>query len=188
MRPILDKCLNEFIRKLDEQKMNVEFDISDLLKRTSMNIILNCAFGINPSTHENISEPFFQRCLQVFQFHLFQTILTLFSILMPELDFIWVTIFKYTNIVRLWLYDHIPYMNRFIDTDPHTWLLHHVENIIKQRCVNGIERMDLVQSMIKATDVFQKKSAVNFCFSNFFFLFSFSFLDIQLIKISFKSR
>ena len=51
--------LHEFLNKLDEQKENVEFDISNLFKRTSMNIILNCAFGINPTKHENISEPFF---------------------------------------------------------------------------------------------------------------------------------
>jgi hypothetical protein len=121
-----------------------------------MNIILNCAFGINPSTHENISEPFFQRCLQVFEFNLFQTILTICSILLPEFDFLWVTYFKYTNIIRLWLSDHIPYMNRFIGTDPHTWLLHHVENIIQQRYLHGIERIDLLQSMIEATDVIRK--------------------------------
>jgi len=160
MRTILDKCLNELIKKLDEQKLNTEFDISNLIKRTSMNIILNCAFGINPNTHENISEPFFHRCLQVFEFNLFQTILTICSILSPEFNFLWVTYFKYTNIIRLWLCDHIPYINRFIDTDPHTWLLHHVENIIQQRCLHGIERVDLLQSMIEATNSLKKKSSV----------------------------
>lgn len=161
MRTILDQCLNELMVKLDEQNVNVEFDIFNLLKRTSMNIILNCAFGIHPRTHENISEPFFQRCIQVFEFNLFQTILTIFSILLPEFDVIWVAFFKYTNIIRLWLCDHIPYMNRLIDTDPNTWLLHHVENIIRQRCLHGIERMDLLQSMIEATNVLKKKSSVS---------------------------
>lgn len=160
MRTIVDQCLNEFMKKLDEQGYENEFDVSNLLKRTSMNIILNCAFGINPSTHENISEPFFQRCIQVFEFNLFQTILTIFSILLPEFDCLWVTFFKYTNLIRLWLCDHIPYMNRLIDTDPNTWLLHHVENIIKQRCLHGIERMDLLQSMIEATNILKKKSSV----------------------------
>lgn len=153
MKPIIDKCLDEFLKKLNEQHESDEFDISYLFKRTSMNIILNCAFGINAKKHENISEPFFQRCLQVFEFNLFQNILTIFSILLPEFNFIWVTCFKYTNRARLWLCKHIPYMNQFIDTDPHTWLLHHVENIIKQRCLTGVERIDLLQSMIKATNV-----------------------------------
>jgi hypothetical protein len=191
MRSIIDKCLNELIKKLDEQKVNVEFDISDLLKRTSMNVILNCAFGINPSIHENISEPFFQRCLQVFQFNLFQTILTICSIILPEFDFLWVTFFKYTNIIRLWLCDHIPYMDRFMDTDPHTWLLHHVENIIKQRCLHGIERIDLLQSMIEATDIFRKISSVNFFFRFFVIIIScfiFLVIIIIIIKTSFKSR
>jgi hypothetical protein len=189
MRPIIDKCLNELIKKLDEQKVNVEFNISDLIKRTSMNVILNCAFGINPSTHENISEPYFQRCVQVFEFHLFQTILTICSILAPEFDFLWVTIFKYTNIIRLWLYDHIPYMNRFIDTDPHTWLLHHVENIIKQRCSNRIQRIDLLQSMIEATDVFRKRSSVSLfvCFLLIIMVFFLVIITI-ITKILFKSR
>jgi len=194
MRPIIDKCLNELIKKLDEQKVNVEFDISYLLKRTSMNIILNCAFGINPSIHENISEPFFQRCLQVFEFNLFQTILTICSIIAPEFDFLWVTYFKYTNIIRLWLCDHIPYMNRFMDTDPHTWLLHHVENIIKQRCLHGIERIDLLQSMIESTDVFRRISSVSnvffFLIIDFIFLFLYFLviIIIIIIKILFKSR
>ena len=91
MRTIIEKCLEELLIKLDEQPDDVEFDISYLLKRTSMNIILNCAFGINPNKNEHLSEPFFQRCLQVFQYGLFQTMLTLCSMLMPELDWIWVT-------------------------------------------------------------------------------------------------
>ena len=165
MRTIIEKCLNELLVKLDEQPPGVEFDISDLLKRTSMNIILNCAFGINPSTNENLSEPYFQRCLQVFQYGFFQSVLTICSILAPEFNIFWVAFFKYTNIIRLWLYDHIPLMNRFIDTDPHTWLLFHVENIIKQRCLHGVERIDLLQSMIEATDVVQKISSVELCFS-----------------------
>jgi hypothetical protein len=162
-RILIDKCLDDLIRKLDEQKTN-EFDITHLLKRASMNMLLTCAFGINPNIHENLSEPFFQRCLQVFHFNLFQTILTICSILLPELDFVWVTIFKYTNIIRLWLCDHIPYMNRFIGTDPNTWLLHHVQNVITQRCLHGTERIDLLQSLIEATNVFQKKSLVKFLF------------------------
>jgi hypothetical protein len=189
MRPIIDKCLNELIKKLDEQNVNVEFDISYLLKRTSMNIILNCAFGINPSTHENISEPFFQRCLQVFEFNLFQTILTICSIIAPEFDFLWVTYFKYTNIIRLWFCNHIPFINRFIDTDPNTWLLYHVENIIKQRCLHGIEKIDLLQSMIEATNVVHKISSVNFLI--LLFLHNevlFYFLVNINIKTSFKSR
>jgi hypothetical protein len=161
MQTITEKCLDELIKKLDEQKPDVEFDISSLFKRTSMSIILNCAFGINPSTDEGLSEPFFQRCLQVFELHIFQTMLTICSILSPEFDFIWVGIFKYTNIIRLWLLQHIPYINRFIDTDPHTWLLYHVENIVKQRCLNGIRRIDLLQSMIEATDVFEKRPSVS---------------------------
>ncbi|CAF0743422.1 unnamed protein product [Rotaria sp. Silwood1] len=158
MRTIIDQCITELIEQLDQQKPNVDFNISSLFKRTSMNILLNCAFGINSNTHEKLSESFFQRCLQVFEFNMFQSILTTCSILLPELNCLWVTCFKYTNIFRLWLCDHIPFMNRFIDTDPNTWLLYHVESIIKQRCLNGIERIDLLQSMIDATDVFQKIS------------------------------
>ncbi|CAF4209868.1 unnamed protein product, partial [Rotaria sp. Silwood2] len=158
MKTIINQCINELIEKLDQQKPNVEFDISYLLQRTSMNIILNCAFGINAHANEKLSETFFQRCLQVFEFNIFQTILTICSILLPELNFLWVTFFKYTNIFCLWLCDHIPFINRFIDTDPNTWLLYHVESIIKQRCLHGIERIDLLQSMIDATDVFQKIS------------------------------
>ena len=51
-----------------------------------------------------------------------------------------------------------------MDTDPHTWLLHHVENIIKQRCLHGNERIDLLQSMIEATDTFPKISSVKLDF------------------------
>lgn len=161
MRTIIDHCVRELVDKLDEQGMDAEFDIASLFKRASMNILLNCAFGINAGKHENISEPFFRRCLQVFEFSLFQTILTACSMLLPELDCVWVTYFKYTNIIRLWLCDHIPLMNRLIDTDPNTWLLYHVENIIKQRCLLGIQRIDLLQSMIEATDVFLKPSTVS---------------------------
>jgi hypothetical protein len=160
MRTIIDKCVQELIVKLDEQPVDTEFDISFLLKRTSMNIILSCAFGINPNKNEELSESFFQRCLQVFEYGLFQSLLTICSILLPELNLMWVTFFKYTNIIRLWLYDHVPYMNRLIDTDPNTWLLYHVENIIKQRCLHGVERIDLLQSMIEATDIIEKISTV----------------------------
>ncbi|CAF0749759.1 unnamed protein product [Rotaria sordida] len=159
VRTIIDQCITELIEKLDQQKPNVEFDISYLLKRTSMNIILNGAFGINPNTHEKLSETFFQRCLQVFELNIFQTTLTICSMLLPELNFLWIACFKYTNIFRLWLCDHIPFMNRFINTDPHTWLLYHVESIIKQRCLHGIQRIDLLQSMIDVTDVFHNTSS-----------------------------
>jgi hypothetical protein len=189
MRPIIDKCLTELIEKLDEQKPDAEFDISYLLKRTSMNIILNCAFGIDPNKHENLIEPFFQRCAQVFEFYLFQTILTICSLLLPDLNFLWVTCFKYTNIIRLWFCNHIPFINRFIDTDPNTWLLYHVENIIKQRCLHGIEKIDLLQSMIEATNVVHKISSVNFLI--LLFLHNevlFYFLVNINIKTSFKSR
>ena len=161
MRPIIDKCLNELLIKLDQHLVDDEFDITGYLKRTSMDIILTCAFGINPAANRNLSETFFQRCLQVFQFSFFQSILTFCSILVPELDFMWVSFFKYVNIVRLWLFDHFPYMNRWIDTDPNTWLLHHVDNIIKQRCLNGVQRFDLLQSMIEATEILSKSSSVN---------------------------
>ncbi|CAF1221938.1 unnamed protein product [Adineta ricciae] len=159
MRAIIDQCVTNLIEKLDEQKAEVEFDITSLLQRMSMDILLNCAFGINLSKHEKLSVPFFQRCLQVFEFSFFQTILTMCSLIVPELDFIWVTVFKYTSIVRLWLHDHVPYMNRFIDTDPNTWLLYHVEQIIKQRRLYGNERIDLLQSMIEATDASQHASS-----------------------------
>ena len=53
-------------------------------------------------------------------------------------------------------------MDRLIDTDPNTWLLFHVENIIKQRCLHGVDRIDLLQSMIEATDFIQKISSVGF--------------------------
>ena len=165
MRVIIDQCVTNLIEKLDEQKPEVEFDITSLLQRTSMDTLLNCAFGINLAKHEKLSVPFFQRCLQVFEFSIFQTILTMCSLIVPELDFIWVTVFKYTNIVRLWLHDHVPYMNRFIDTDPNTWLLYHVEQIIKQRRLYGSERVDLLQSMIEATDASQHASSVDI--SNF---------------------
>lgn len=155
MRPIIDKCLNELLTKLDEHTSSSEFDISDVLKRTSMNVILNCAFGINPATNENFTEKFFQRCLQVFEYSIFQTALTFCSMLLPELNLIWVSLFKYTNIVRLWLHDNVPIINRWIDTDPNTWLLYHVENIIKQRSICGIQRFDLLQSMIEATEIGQ---------------------------------
>jgi hypothetical protein len=161
MRATIEKCINELMNELDNQTVDIEFDISHLLKRTSMNIILNCAFGIDPNKNKKLTESFFRRCLQVFEFSLFQNTLTICSMLVPELNFIWVTYFKYVNIVRLWLCNHIPLMNRFIDTDPNTWLLCHVENIIKQRCLHGIERIDLLQSMIDATDVFPKMSSVN---------------------------
>ncbi|CAF0944303.1 unnamed protein product [Adineta ricciae] len=139
MRAIIDQCVTNLIEKLDEQKAEVEFDITSLLQRMSMDILLNCAFGINLSKHEKLSVPFFQRCLQVFEFSFFQTILTMCSLIVPELDFIWVTVFKYTN--------------------PNTWLLYHVEQIIKQRRLYGNERIDLLQSMIEATDASQHASS-----------------------------
>ncbi|CAF2147910.1 unnamed protein product [Rotaria magnacalcarata] len=158
MQATIEKCINELLDKLDNQTVDIEFDISPLLKRTSMNIILNCAFGINPNKNEKLTESFFRRCSQVFEFSIFQNTLSICSMLMPELNFVWVTCFKYVNIFRLWLCSHIPLMNRFIDTDPNTWLLYHVENVIKQRCLHGIEKIDLLQSMIDATDVVQKMS------------------------------
>jgi hypothetical protein len=80
-------------------------------------------------------------------------------------------------------------MNRFIDTDPHTWLLHHVENIIKQRCSNRIQRIDLLQSMIEATDVFRKRSSVSLfvCFLLIIMVFFLVIITI-ITKILFKSR
>ena len=162
MRTIIDKCTDELIKKLDAQKPNVEFDISRLLKRTAMDILLNCAFGVHSSRDENVIESFYQRCSQVFEFSRFQTILAISSVLLPELNFLWIAYFKYFNIILLWLCDHIPFMNRFIDTDPTTWLLSRIENIVKQRCLHRSERMDLLQSMIDATDVFQNTSSVSF--------------------------
>ena len=162
MRTIIDQCTNELIKTLDAQKPNVEFDISHLLKRTSMDILLNCAYGIHSSRDENVFESFYQQCSQVFEFSRFQTTLATCSVLLPELNFLWAAYFKYVNIILLWLCDHIPFMNRFIDTDPNTWLLSRVENIVKQRCLHGSERMDLLQSMINATDVFQRTSSASF--------------------------
>lgn len=161
MRAGVNRCINELMEKLDKQNPNTEFDILYLLKRTSMNVILSCAFGINSNTNENMSDSFFRRCFQVFEFNLLQTILSICSMLLPELDFIWVAYFKYINIIRLWIYDHVPFMNRFIDTDPNTWLLYHVEHVIKQRCLHGNDRADLLQCMIEATDVFQNMSPVS---------------------------
>lgn len=175
MRTTIEKCISELIQKLDEQKPNVEFDILHLFKRTSMNVILSCAFGIDSSIQKGLTEPFFQKCVEVFELHISQTILTICSILIPEANILWVTYFKYVNLMRLWICSHVPYMDRLIATDPNTWLLHHVEQIIQQRCLNAIERYDLLQSMIEATNVIQNTHSVNFL-SSIFLSYKFLFL------------
>ena len=161
MRTIIESCLDGLMEKLDEQPTETEFDITGVIQRTSMDIILNCAFGLRSDVSSILTDSYFRRCMQVFQFGFFQTCLTICSILVPEFNLIWVGFFKYTNIIRLWLCDHLPLMHRLIDTDPNTWLLHHVGQIIEQRCLHPVNRVDLLQSMIEATDVSPPSSPVN---------------------------
>ncbi|CAF1443287.1 unnamed protein product, partial [Didymodactylos carnosus] len=138
--------------KLDELcEKQMEFDIGLLLKRTTLDIIFNCAFGIESDIQNNITDPYFQRCAQVFKFNLIQMILTFLSTLFPEFNIVWVNIFRYCNFFLLWIRDNIPFMEYLIDVDPNMWLQSKVENVIKKRQQSENKRIDLLQLMLDAS-------------------------------------
>ena len=62
----MDKTVDKMIHFLDSKGSGSVVDIKELFRCLSLDIIANCAFGIDTDSFNNPSNDLFQRCLQVF--------------------------------------------------------------------------------------------------------------------------
>ena len=62
----MDKIVDNMIDFLDSKGSGSIVDIKELFRCLSLDIIANCAFGIDTDSFNNPSNDLFQKCLQVF--------------------------------------------------------------------------------------------------------------------------
>ncbi|CAF1212484.1 unnamed protein product [Didymodactylos carnosus] len=164
MSPLMNSCIDRLMHKLDaEYHKKTAFDIYQLYKRLTMDVIWTCGFGVDTDMQNNPDNPYLTHSQRIFSDDQNNKFLILLALLIKELEFIWKALHDTENNVRHWTRKYLPFTGAYIDDEPSTWILKRVEQIIKQRKESGVQRNDLMQLMLEsATDGDIKDSGSSF--------------------------
>jgi thromboxane-A synthase len=166
MSPLMDKSVNVFMKKMAEQHIKGEpFDIYAYFKRFTMDTIWSCGFGLDTNMQNDVNDPYLVHSQEIFKDENNFKLLILLDIFITELKRIWKKLHDYENNARYWLRHSFPFIKRFINEEPSTWILKQARTVIEKReQVGQTNRTDLLQIMLE--------SASNEDFIRVYFVFS----------------
>lgn len=137
MSPLMNKCIDVYLDKLETKRQNDEaFDIYDMTQSLTIDVMAECAFGIQVDSQSNPNDQFLTRCRTLFMEAVQGNFLIVLGLLLPELSRFW-----------WWCHGVLGY----IKEDGFVWLAEQLERVINMRRKNTeYRRGDLLQTMIDA--------------------------------------
>ena len=152
MSPLIDDCVNELIKKLDEYATSEnEFNIYTYYKRLTMDVICRCAFGIDTDVQNNPNNIYFKQVEQIFNPVMKSTLFYKLLQLLPPIRPVLGKIFDNMNGIRTFLNLRLlPLIsNKQLDEWPVVWLHNRLHPILEQREQTPTSRIDLLQLMLQ---------------------------------------
>ncbi|CAF1123843.1 unnamed protein product [Adineta ricciae] len=157
MSSAIYRCIQSLVNKLEViQEKREQFNIYELYRRLTMDVICHCAFGMDTDMQNDIDNAFLQKCKLAVHDNPERLPLTKLGNLMPFL--IPVLLYIMMGQMLLGKLFRIILPKRFspeIEGVPALWILNQVETIInarKQASDNGKQhQIDLLQLMLDAT-------------------------------------
>jgi cytochrome P450 len=152
MTPLIHHSIDSLMTKMaEEQKKNQPFDIYAFFKRFTMDTIWSCAFGLDTDMQNNINNPYLVHSQQLFDKANNVKILILLSLFITELNRIWYKLHDLERSTRYWLRHLFPFIKKFIDEDPESWIVKQAYKMIDERQKMGqTNRIDLMQLMLES--------------------------------------
>jgi cytochrome P450 len=150
MLPIINDCITNLILKLDKSRQT-DFDIYQIYKSLTMDLIWRCCFGIQTDMQSNPNNPYLIRSQQVFAREGNTYLTTLLGIFIPELQPCWLLIHRWMNNIKAKLRQLLPLAEHFIADDPSEWLKENVDQFIEKASQNSDET-NLLHLMLNATN------------------------------------
>ncbi|XP_013415692.1 cytochrome P450 3A29 [Lingula anatina] len=137
MCPLVNKCVDVFMEKIEEERTNTtDVDLTKLTKRLTMDVISECAFGVEIQCQQQPNHPFLQRSAKLFEIATERPFLLFTAILFPELSRFWWGMHQLMGMFR---------------EDAFKWLAQQLEEVINlRRKDQNHRRVDLLQLMIDA--------------------------------------
>ena len=153
MLPMMDDCLSKLIVKLQEsiEQEPLGFDIYQLYKALTMDLIWRCCFGMETDMQINPNNPYLIRSREVFAKENNTYLTTLLGIFIPELQPCWLFIHYWLNMIKTKLRQVLPMGDKLIADDPNVWLKENVEYFIDQASRTS-DDIDLLRVILDATE------------------------------------
>ncbi|CAF1035516.1 unnamed protein product [Rotaria sp. Silwood1] len=157
MSPLVDKCVKAMLNKLFQiaDSKDKEINIYELYRRLTMDVICQCAFGIDTDMQNDINNPYLQKATEVFKMHADDLLLVRLSNLFPFLARPLHDIFFGLEDVCKILSKLIPFSSNYIQEIPALWLMNRVQDVVDLRIktisTNSVKRIDLLQLMIDSS-------------------------------------
>nr|ATW72310.1 cytochrome p450 CYP3045C19 [Brachionus calyciflorus] len=143
LSPDLVKCTDRLIEIL-ENEQEKEINITNFLKRFTMDSIWNCAFGVDANIQYNPDNEYFVKCEKTFQLlGKPDNLPTLIGMYFHEFRSITFSIMNLMN----------KFLSKFIDMGsrvPTFWFMNRVFQIVDKRKADGIRKRDYLQLLIDA--------------------------------------
>lgn len=153
---LINDAIEIFMEKLEdfEKRSSDGFDIYQLYKSLTMDLIWRCCFGIETNMQKNESDPFLRRSQQVFAKENNTYLATLLSIFIPELQSIWIVMHGWLNNIKAQIRRSFPLSEKFIEDDPSEWLKENVDHFIEKISQTADHNNnDYHQDSVKSTDL-----------------------------------
>nr|UOU03269.1 cytochrome P450 3045C5-2 [Brachionus rubens] len=147
--PDLIKCTDRFIEIL-ESEQNKKINVTEYLKRFTMDSIWNCAFGIDPNIQFDLDNEYYYKCESVFLKQHNLGLVELTGVYFHELK---TKIFSLLSFVN-------KFMSKFIDLSsryPMFWFLNRVMEIVEKRKLDGVKKKDYLQLLIDSEADYSKE-------------------------------
>ncbi|CAF0869519.1 unnamed protein product [Rotaria sp. Silwood1] len=153
MLPVVNQCIEILMNKLSIlNENNEEFNINDMYKRMTMDIIWRAGFGIESDMQNNIDNIYLKKSAKVVDINYDKLFIVQLSNLMPFLKpFLIIFFLCQLKIIRI-LGKIIPFMNYFMEELAPFWIINRAQEIVDYRKVHASEKkhVDLLQLMIDA--------------------------------------
>jgi thromboxane-A synthase len=104
MTPLIHHSIDVFMTKMSEEhKNNQPFDIYSYFKRFTMDTIWSCGFGLDTDMQNNIDNTYLVHSQEVFSEANIVRKLSLLSLFINELNYIWYQLDELEKLTRYWL-------------------------------------------------------------------------------------
>ncbi|CAF1113754.1 unnamed protein product [Didymodactylos carnosus] len=151
MSPLINDCINQLMTKLPTYaNENEEFNIYELYKRMTMDVICRCAFGIDTDMQNDPDNIYLKKAYKVFATDTRKRPVAKLSVLIPSLNSLFIKLFLLQNNLKHFINQVFPSSIKYIEEFPTLWLGNRIHEVIEMRSKGAKQRVDLLQLMLEA--------------------------------------
>ncbi|CAF4147070.1 unnamed protein product, partial [Adineta steineri] len=152
MSPLINGCVTNLMEKLaDHATNNSQFNIYVYYKRMTMDVICQCAFGLDTDMQNNPNNIYFKKVQEIFSRNFRSMIFFKLGQLTPGIGNIIGKFFFGMNTTRAFINIHILSLlsTKQLHELPSAWLANRLYPIVEQRQQMPTSRVDLLQLMLQ---------------------------------------